>query len=190
MLRVPLEELLSHGVSLSESTQEASGLALPEYNVTFFINTPKSNFISDYINVFWPYYLLMLMFTCLFSLYLAITRKEAKSEIFKEFRSQLTTLKDKYHEQTEEISLLQEDIKMHELENMALTSSSKIQEELKNAHTLKLQPIKTCLEKKLAVLVDDLFQMTKFDPALESLLEIGQSAQGYRMKMQKSGASK
>ncbi|HBN23280.1 MAG TPA: hypothetical protein DD412_08605 [Holosporales bacterium] len=60
---------------------------------------------------------------------------------------------------------------------MALISSSKIQEELKNAHTLRLQPIKTCLEKKLAVLVDDLFHMTKFDPALESLLEIGQSAQ-------------
>ena len=119
----------------------------------------------------------MLMFTCLFSLYLARTSKEAKTKIFKEFRSQITTLKDKSHEQTEEISLLQEDIKMYELENMALTSSTKIQEELKNAQSLRLQPIKTCLEKKLAVLVDDLFQITKFDPALESLLEIGQSAQ-------------
>ncbi|HBN23281.1 MAG TPA: hypothetical protein DD412_08610 [Holosporales bacterium] len=42
MLKVPLEELLSQGVSLSESTQEARRLALPEYNITFFLNTPKA----------------------------------------------------------------------------------------------------------------------------------------------------
>lgn len=83
MLKVPLEELLSQGVSLSGSTQEASRLDLPGYNITFFLNIPERNFISDYINVFWPYYLLMLMFTCLFSLYLARTRKEAEAKIFK-----------------------------------------------------------------------------------------------------------
>ena len=53
-------------------------------------------------------HLLMLVLTGLFSLYFAGTRKQLKAKMFDGFRSQLATLKDKAHEQTEEIALLQE----------------------------------------------------------------------------------